>query len=401
MNEPSPNRTLRPLLVEFLDRTQEAQFRESVIDIDIRHGYRLLLIISLVLTVFLIFEATSLSNKLVIVNASIARLLVIVSGLVLARVLLHWRSILVLDSVLIAYVVIFCFGNDMLNLALAMEINDDHWLAIPAGGYLIATLGVYVATPIRFSLQVAGAVCFAVAFFLLVAIWPLKSNINIMFVVLLFAAANVIGITAAYRMQELRRAQWHNLEQERQVSEKLHKEIEERERLEEELRKQAITDPLTGIFNRRLLFREGEDIFHQATRYDRALSLMLFDIDHFKRINDTYGHAAGDEVIKSVVGAVAGTLREPDLFYRYGGEEFAVLLPETDMAGASRIAERVRRAVESMTVKIEGQSERITISIGVTAMKKDDHEFDALILRADDALYTAKDKGRNVFVCSV
>lgn len=401
MDDQVKKRTIRPFMAEFLDRDQERQFRDSVIDIDLRHGRRLLLIISMVLAVFLLFEATSLNTKTAIVNVVAARLFVIISGLVLARVLSQWRSVLLLDGILFAYVVIFSIGNDLLNLALATEISDDHWLAIPAGGYLIATLGVYVAAPFRFSLQVAGAAIFAAAYFVLVAVWPIESNVNSLFVVLLFAAANAIGITAAYRTQELRRAQWHNLEQERRVSERLQNEIEERQRLEDELRRQAITDPLTGIYNRRLLFREGEDIFNQAVRYGRELGLMLFDIDHFKRINDTYGHAAGDEVIKSVVGAVAGNLREPDLFYRYGGEEFAVLLPETDIAGASKIAERIRRAVESMTVKINGKSERVTISIGVTVRKEGDPKFDALILRADDALYTAKEKGRNVFVCSV
>jgi len=401
MDDQLRKKTFRPLMAEFLDRDQERQFRESVIDIDLRHGRRLLLIISIVLTVFLLFEATSLTNKTAIINVTASRLFVILTGLVFARVLSQWRSILLLDSVLFVYVVIFSVGNDLLNLALALEIKDDHWLAIPAGGYLIATLGVYVAAPFRFSLQVAGAACFAVAYFVLVLVWPIESNVNSLFVVLLFAAANAIGITAAYRTQELRRAQWHNLEQERRVSERLQNEIEERQRLEDELRRQAITDPLTGIYNRRLLFREGEDIFSQAMRYKRALGLMLFDIDHFKRINDTYGHAAGDEVIKSVVGAVAGTLREPDLFYRYGGEEFAVLLPETDMAGASKTAERIRHAVETLTVKIGGSSARVTISIGVTVLKEDDSKFDQLILRADDALYTAKEKGRNFFVCSV
>lgn len=392
---------LNRFLAEFADRSREQEFRQSVLDIDIRHGQRLLKIISLVLAVFVVFEATSLQTDEAMFHAISARLLVIVSGIVLARVLDQWRSVIVLDAVLVAYVVIFSIGNNYLNLAVAAEIQDSHWLAIPAGGYLIAILGVFVATPLRFSLQMAGSIIFAVAYFVLVSIWPIESNINSLFVALLFAAAMAIGVNAAYRMQELRRGQWQNLQQEKSVSWRLQREVERREQLEKELRIQANTDPLTGIYNRRLLFQEGEDIFKQARRYERDLGLMLFDIDHFKRINDTYGHAPGDEVLKSVVGSVGGHLRAPDLFYRYGGEEFAVLLPETDLAGASRIAERIRQAVGNMTIKIAGQTEHVTISIGVTVLRKNDDTFDALILRADDALYTAKEKGRNTFVSSV
>jgi len=392
---------LNRFLVEFSDSANEIAFRKSTLDVDLSHARRLLVIISAVLSVFLIFEIGSLKTDSAIISAAVSRFGVIAVGVVFVRALSVWRNVPMLDTTLVFYVIIYCIGNTFLNLCLAEELQDSHWLAIPAGGYLIAIFAVYVATPLRFVLQFLCAMIFTAAYYTLAYVWPLENHTNNLFVGLLLLAANVIGLAAAYRIQELRRAQWRNLQSERKVTSKLQTEIIERERLETELRVQANTDPLTGIYNRRLLFQEGEDIFKQAKRYKRSLGLLLFDIDHFKLINDNYGHAVGDQVIQSIVGCVGGNLREADLFYRYGGEEFAILLPETDLGGASKMAERIRRAVADMTIKIETKTEHATISVGVTVINDTDQNFDALILRADDALYTAKEKGRNTFVTSV
>jgi diguanylate cyclase (GGDEF)-like protein len=171
----------------------------------------------------------------------------------------------------------------------------------------------------------------------------------------------------------------------------LQNEITERKRVEAQLRNQAEIDPLTAIYNRRKLFDFLRSEIKTAKRYNRPFSLIIFDLDHFKAVNDRFGHDIGDEVLKSIARNVGTIIRATDLFARYGGEEFVVASPETDLNGAALLAERIRLAIEQQA---HPQSGRTTISVGVTEMSQDDTE-NSLIKRADDALYVAKSNGRN------
>lgn len=155
----------------------------------------------------------------------------------------------------------------------------------------------------------------------------------------------------------------------------------------------AETDPLTGAANRRSFLERAEAAAADAERRQRSLSVLLLDIDHFKAVNDTRGHAGGDEALKGLVTCCGTTLRPNDVLGRFGGEEFAVLLPETNPYSAVGIADRLRQAIEAMTVEHAGEAFRITASIGVAAVAADG--LDAALRRADDALYAAKHAGRN------
>ncbi|SMH62450.1 GGDEF domain-containing protein [Azospirillum agricola] len=159
----------------------------------------------------------------------------------------------------------------------------------------------------------------------------------------------------------------------------------------------AETDPLTGAANRRSFLERAGAAAADAGRRQRSLSVMLLDIDHFKRVNDTRGHAGGDAALKRLVECCGATLRPGDLLGRFGGEEFAVLLPETNPYVAVGIADRLRAAVEAMVIPHDGEDFRITVSIGVAAVGADgpDNGLDMALRRADDALYRAKDGGRN------
>ena len=156
----------------------------------------------------------------------------------------------------------------------------------------------------------------------------------------------------------------------------------------------ATTDPLTGIFNRRhftaMLVREH----NRAERYKTTFSLLMLDIDHFKRVNDTYGHPIGDEAIKAMAGAASKHLRPTDLIGRFGGEEFVVLLPHTEEGGAVVAAERIRESVAKVVVAAGDKAVRITVSIG-TATYRRRVSAEALLNCADQALYAAKTGGRN------
>lgn len=167
-----------------------------------------------------------------------------------------------------------------------------------------------------------------------------------------------------------------------------------------EMERLASLDPLTGVFNRRRFLEGGSEALSRCKRYGSKLSLLILDVDHFKRINDTFGHAAGDEALRALSGKCIAMLRECDLFGRLGGEEFGVLLPETDANGAAEVAGRMRQAAEDMLIRFEDETVHMTISIGAASYRDGDDGFDALLRRADTALYQAKDAGRNRVVVS-
>jgi diguanylate cyclase (GGDEF)-like protein len=162
-----------------------------------------------------------------------------------------------------------------------------------------------------------------------------------------------------------------------------------------ELQRLSSTDGLTGVHNHRHFQERLRDEFRRAQRYDDALSLILLDLDHFKAVNDQYGHAAGDGVLREVAGALQRGVRETDLVARYGGEEFAVLLPRTHLTGALTVAERVRRELRALRLGVEGTL-RVTASLGVSSFP---HRTvltpEQLLLTADEALYRAKHEGRD------
>jgi two-component system cell cycle response regulator len=155
--------------------------------------------------------------------------------------------------------------------------------------------------------------------------------------------------------------------------------------------KMAETDPLTNIYNRRKFSRVLDLEIQRVERYDRSLSIVLLDIDHFKRVNDTYGHDTGDYVLRRVTELIKDNIRITDILARYGGEEFVIILPETDVKGASRQIERMRKTIEKTSFDGVGN---LTISAGIVGYMGGD-SCKSMITRADKALYLAKEEGRN------
>lgn len=160
-------------------------------------------------------------------------------------------------------------------------------------------------------------------------------------------------------------------------------------------REQARTDELTGLANRRAFMELGMAAVDQANRYERPLSLLMMDIDHFKRINDTHGHAAGDQALRAVAKELRYVARAADTPGRLGGEEFALLLPETSATDAMAVAERLRRGVAALVIHHGGKPLVLTCSIGVAEEGPATNDIDALIRAADRALYVAKEGGRD------
>jgi diguanylate cyclase (GGDEF)-like protein/PAS domain S-box-containing protein len=187
------------------------------------------------------------------------------------------------------------------------------------------------------------------------------------------------------------------------------RDITERKQLEEKLSTQALTDGLTGLWNRRAFDDALAREWKRTVRDGSQISLLILDLDHFKRFNDQYGHLAGDDCLRAVASAVRGAVRASDCVARYGGEEITIILPTTDTAGAVAAAEKVRSAVETLQLSHEGNQEggaRVTVSIGVaTAFARQSEAVErmpeSLLQAADNAMYKAKHDGRNRVVTAL
>lgn len=165
----------------------------------------------------------------------------------------------------------------------------------------------------------------------------------------------------------------------------------------EEIYRLTTVDGLTQAFNKRYLLETLERELNRSLRYGRLLSLVMFDIDRFKRINDTHGHLAGDHVLRELAALIAQNIRREDIFARYGGEEFALVLPEIDAEGAEQVCEKLRSIVEEQQIIFDGKRIPVTVSLGIRSVAADERELNVteLIAAADAMLYRAKQLGRN------
>lgn len=171
--------------------------------------------------------------------------------------------------------------------------------------------------------------------------------------------------------------------------------ISRRKRLEQALLEASQTDSLTCTANRRRLLKMLQEHFVNFVRYHHPMAMIMFDIDHFKRINDTHGHLVGDEILKCLCQLCRESLRENDLLARFGGEEFIIVLPNTTAAQAMVTAERIRQRIPEAIVRQLGKNLQVTISLGVSELYESDTDPEQIIQRVDDAIYQAKEGGRN------
>jgi diguanylate cyclase (GGDEF)-like protein/PAS domain S-box-containing protein len=173
----------------------------------------------------------------------------------------------------------------------------------------------------------------------------------------------------------------------------------ENAQLFEKVQTLAITDPLTGLFNRRHFFDCAEKEWHRSIRYGHTLTTIMVDIDRFKRVNDRFGHSVGDNVLVQLAEACRKIMRSTDILARYGGEEFVILLPETDLAGALDVAERLQQNITQVTIKTKNKITNITVSMGIATIGPESRSIDDLLDHADRALYLSKKQGRNRYTC--
>jgi diguanylate cyclase (GGDEF)-like protein len=281
------------------------------------------------------------------------------------RLILGWLS------VLIVFLLLFNFARPANYLATVSDI--------------ITVFAVYVLSPLRFRQNVVLAVCFSIGtvfinYFMKTDVDPVSLRVAIMsqFVV------HALGAGAALQLQSYRRSFYKAFVDERDAKEMV--------------AYLANIDPLTKSLTRRQLFSIAESEFLRYVRYHRSLSILVIDADRFKNINDSYGHHAGDIVLRSLSLVALEQKRAQDTFGRLGGEEFGLILPETALEQAKIVAERIQKTWEQSPVNLDGKLIHSTVSIGVAEANPDDKSLEDILRRADRMMYKAKEAGRNCVV---
>ena len=174
--------------------------------------------------------------------------------------------------------------------------------------------------------------------------------------------------------------------------------IKKRREKEEKIIYLNFHDSLTDLYNRRYFMQAGKEELERADRYEESLSFMMIDIDHFKNVNDTYGHVAGDNVLKKLAKIIEESVRDVDIVGRLGGEEFGIILPKTPISVAKQVGDRLRKNIKNNTFKFEKESISVTVSVGIAKFNQHNMNMDNILHKADVALYEAKNRGRNCVI---
>jgi diguanylate cyclase (GGDEF)-like protein len=270
---------------------------------------------------------------------------------------------------------------------------DPYHLTLPQ--MAVAVVGMLVIVPQRF---VWGTITVGVLFVPWFALYFHMQDIPARGMGVVLQSAVMILVVSAFASHRLsvgRREDWATRLTDAALTARLSEEVAWRMEIEEELVRRANVDPLTGTATRRHLVERGDDEFALAKEHALDVSVLIVDVDHFKTINDTFGHAAGDEVLTGIAEVMRHGLRERDILGRFGGEEFVAILPETSVAEALDVGERLRAAVAAYRFDLAGMPVHCTVSVGVTGCRPASEAFPRAVERADLALYRAKDSGRN------
>jgi diguanylate cyclase (GGDEF)-like protein len=246
----------------------------------------------------------------------------------------------------------------------------------------LVLLASYLIVPSHISARLLVGTGFTVAIALLFLTGKRVADpmtLNVVWATLFLA--NAMGLAVSCRLSTLRRRQYRAILELQQIRDTLHD--------------MAMTDSLTGVLNRRRLFEIASAAIHESRRTGEPLAVIAIDLDHFKQVNDRFGHAAGDDVLAALARVLREQTRRHDAVGRIGGEEFAIVLPDTSLQTARDVAERIRAGLHALEVNIDGSVVPVTVSLGVAALRPGDEAPEDVLKRADRALYAAKRQGRD------
>lgn len=294
------------------------------------------------------------------------------------------------SPVIIVYMIMIDISE---SIEAVVQFNSGTGMVVPMA--IIIVLMYYLFIPVRFVIALIPSVFMSVAYTSSMAFFTNAETSYVVNLLIFFLLTNIYGMFHMTTFNRIRRNEFHTLIEQQRLNDKLHKEIVIRREAEHRLLGLATIDDLTGIHNRRHFMELFMHEIKRAHRYNNLLSLMMIDVDYFKSVNDTYGHVVGDIVLKHLAKMIQANLRELDIVARFGGEEFIVLLPNTDLKSAHEVAERICLIVSETPIEISEAMLTISVSIGVVTLCKSCNSMEAMIKVADDALYKAKKDGRN------
>lgn len=263
-----------------------------------------------------------------------------------------------------------------------------------------ATIAFYLLIPNLLPVAAVASLYLGIGFLVASVIAADASPVVVMRTTLLLIMTNGVGFFTLLRLEKLQRKQFALLQEERVQNYQLIEEITHRQSLETQLRRVAEQDALTGLDSRGHFMTCAEALL-QRCRFDKTpFSLFMIDVDHFKAINDTWGHSQGDRVLSAIAAACRQSLRPQDVIGRFGGEEFIVALPGTHLNDARMVAERLKKQVAELTIMEDMPDQRLSVTIGVAGVLDEEADLEQLIQQADRALYAGKRGGRNRVVVS-
>ena len=273
-------------------------------------------------------------------------------------------------------------------------------LATQTTAVVLAIVAFYLLIPNLLTVAVSASLYLSIGFLAAAALFAGVSAVDTLRIALLLVMTNIVGYCALLRIERLQRKQFALLDAEREQNKHLLKEIGHRETLEAQLRMLAERDALTGLDSRSHFMKRAIALLRRSQLDKAPFSFFMIDVDHFKQINDTWGHTRGDSVLANIAAVCAGSLRPTDVIGRFGGEEFVVALPGTDSKEAQIVANRLRANVAEISLKEEAIELSLSVTIGIAIADTQEADLESLIARADQALYTGKRNGRNqVVIC--
>lgn len=379
---------------QFFDSSKESRYRNSV-KTRVRFESRLaLLLASVVFAMFGITDYNLLGLTREFYLLLTMRIAVVSSCLVLAFVIGRWGGYS--RNAWLHSLPLWILAT---GIILIVPLRPDS-LSSQITSTVVAIMAFYLLIPNLLTVAALSSLFLSIGFLTAAVIYADVLSADALRLALLLVMANIVGYCSLLRLEFLQRKQFALLQDERDQNRDLLKEIKHRKSLEAQLRMVAERDALTGLDSRSHFMKRAEALLQRAQLEETPFCLFMIDVDHFKRINDTWGHTCGDLILTKVPEVCGQSLRPTDVIGRFGGEEFVVGLPHTGPSDAQAVAERLKKNVESLPFTDELSELRLSVTIGIAVAHGEDDDLDALIARADSMLYEGKREGRNrVVMC--
>lgn len=394
MSSPTTKYPLHRLTGQLHEPNREAMYRRDIEPRVRRETCLTLIVAALVFGMFAISDYFYIGVSTELYLLLTMRAVVIVSCLTLAYVLGRWGSYS--QHIWLHALPLWILAT---GIILIVPLRPES-LPTQVTAVVVATMGFFLLIPNLLLVAAITSLYLSMGFLAAAVLVADISAVVALRILLLLMMANVVGFFALLRLEKLQRRQFALLQEERVQNQQLVEEITHRKSLEAQLRRVAERDALTGLDSRSHFMTRAQELLLRSHLDKAPFSLFMIDVDHFKAINDTWGHSRGDQVLSAIARACRHSLRPQDVIGRFGGEEFIVALPNTHLEDARMVAERLQKKVAEMPVLEEMPDHRLTVTIGIAGVFNEEADLESLINQADQALYAGKHGGRNRVVLS-